>query len=427
MLSDLLNLFIILFFVFYGIKRPVVALCGVLWVDVYKPQSTSYSFLNGLPLSMIMSLFFFMVFFLSIKKIKVPKSPVYHFFVISFMVWITITSVYSQFPTIAWMKHDIAFKTILFAYFIPFVLVDKKAIETFLWIIIPSFGAFVFMAGTKTFMGGGGYGIALAGDGGFMWAEGSTLATQAVSLLPIFWYSMKNTELVLRYPYMKYILWGYSFCALLTLIGTQARTGIVCIAVLLFLIVMKTKQKVKNLLLLSIIPLIILPFAGSDYFERMDTISSSEAAANDASAQGRVVVWRWTLDYVAEKPFMGGGFYAYRANAGQLDAYSDSNEVTISTPHPKAFHSIIFEVLGGHGYVGLFLFLGIITHLLFINNSPKKQNPESRGDKTNWQFTLAKTINVSILVYCAGGLFIGVAFYPWLYYMYGLKVALTAE
>lgn len=31
-------------------------------------------------------------------------------------------------------------------------------------------------------------------------------------------------------------------------------------------------------------------------------------------------------------------------------------------------------------------------------------------------------INLSLLTYCAGGLFINVAFYPWIYYMYGLSV-----
>jgi len=163
-------------------------------------------------------------------------------------------------------------------------------------------------------------------------------------------------------------------------------------------------------LLMSLIPIIFVIFAPASFFDRMDTLQSV-SEGKESSAQGRVVVWRWTIDFVKENPIMGGGFYAYLANAGQLHLYASEGEVVVKNKGGKAYHSIIFEVLGEHGYVGLLIFLSILCHTYLLN---KKGN----------SYTPYKTaINLSILAYCAGGLFINVAFYPWIYYMYGLTVA----
>ena len=57
---------------------------------------------------------------------------------------------------------------------------------------------------------------------------------------------------------------------------------------------------------------------------------------------------------------MGGGFYAYLDNKEQLHRYTKGEEKFESNPSGKAFHSIIFEVLGEHGYVGLGIFLAML-------------------------------------------------------------------
>jgi probable O-glycosylation ligase (exosortase A-associated) len=423
MITDLITLFILLIFIGFGFSRPYIALCGVVWVDVYKPQSTSYSFMSDKPLSLILTVFFLTTLIINRKSITVPKVFLYHFLMLFFIVWISLTTVYSEFPEIAWIKYDIAYKTLLLAYFIPFALNTRKSIEAFIWISIVSFGTFIFFAGVKTLMGGGGYGVDLVGSGGFMWSEGSTLANQAIALLPIFWFAAKFSLLGMSNYKYYLIAIGYGVCSLLTLVGTQARSGLVCLFVYIVLLIKQSKKKFSAVVVVCMIPLIIMPMAPDSFFERMNTMSSEDAVSSDTSALGRLVVWRWTIDYVADRPFMGGGFYAYRANAGQLRKYSKSSETEITTPHPKAFHSIIFEVLGGHGYVGLFLFLSIICHSFILNLSTMSNKAE---DNVSWKKQLARGLNMSLLIYCAGGLFVGIAFYPWIYYIYGVSIALKA-
>ena len=92
MITDLFMLIIMMAFLTFGISRPHIALCSAVWVNIVQPQSTSFSFLQGLPLSLFFTIFFFVVFFFNVRKIQVPRIFTYHFLMIGFMIWITIST-----------------------------------------------------------------------------------------------------------------------------------------------------------------------------------------------------------------------------------------------------------------------------------------------------------------------------------------------
>jgi probable O-glycosylation ligase (exosortase A-associated) len=278
------------------------------------------------------------------------------------------------------------------------------------------------MAGIKTLLGGGGYGIALVGNSSFLYAEGSTLSTLAVSLIPIYIFLLKEAKIVKDYPKFKYVLLIYIACCIMTVIGTQARTGLIALFVFALLYLRTSKINTKTLFLLALIPVLVYTVAPTSWFERMNTIN--ESTTSEKSAVGRLVVWRWTIDYALENPFLGGGFYAHLANAGVLDEYQAEGEVEIKNKGGKAFHNIFFEVLGEAGFGGLILFGGIITHSYLINRRKLKlKSDKLNAEEETWNRPLSFALNNSLLIYCAGGMFIGVAFYPWLYYLYCASIS----
>lgn len=413
MITDLLMTLIMLGFMIFGINKPHFMLCLAVWVNIVKPQATSFGFLQGMPLSLLSTLLFFLVFLLNLNKIRVPKSKLYHFLMLMFMVWITIAHQRAQFPDVSWFKYDIAIKTLIFAYFIPFAITTKKQLEFFLWVSAASFMYFIFIAGFKSLMGGGGYGVSLIGLNGFMYAEGSTLSTLSICMIPIFLYLRKHSEMTKQFPKMKLFLLFMILCALGVLIGTQARTGLVALAVFVLIYFFQTQKKIKYIWGLVFFGTISLFFVTDEWVDRMQTMT--EVKTSETSAIGRLVVWRWTLDYVQERPFFGGGFYAYNANAGILYRYQKGQEAEIRQQGGKAFHNIFFEVLGETGIGGLLLFSMIILHcFLLLKNRPIKHIPLFYDGK--------KAIQSSIIIYIAGGMFIGVAFYPWLYYVYCISI-----
>jgi probable O-glycosylation ligase (exosortase A-associated) len=417
MLSDLLYLFVIIVIFITGFQRPHIALMGVVWVDVFKPHNFSSSFLSSAPLSMICSLFFIMTFILNANKLNKSFEKKALFWVISFMCWITITTLLSIIPELAWDKWDWAFKTLFISCFIPFVLNTKAKLDLFLGIWLASISFYFITAGVKTMFGGGGYGLYLidtAKDKSGL-VESSTLSMVSAFCLPIFIYLYRHAAYVNKIPFLKHIIIGVGISSILTIIGTQARTGLLSLGVFFGNAVLLSQNKIRNFFLIGLVIIIAIPFTPDSWTQRMSSIGNSKT---ESSAHGRVVVWRWTVDFANDNPIFGGGFLAYVFNAGQLKMYSSSDEVVIDNPYGKAFHNIIFEVLGEHGYVGLILYL-----LLIVTTWKNCQTVIKSSSLGKWDYELGLALKISLYVYCVGGMFIGVAYQIWLPYLLMLSTS----
>src|SRR5258706_14284590 len=86
----------------------------------------------------------------------------------------------------------------------------------------------------------------------------------------------------------------------------------------------------------------------------------------------------------------------------------------------RAAHSIYFQVLGEHGYVGLALFL-LLWILVWRDASWIIRNSRSRAG-LQWAHDLARMIQVSLVAYFVGGAFLSLAYYD---VPYNLLVALV--
>ena len=91
--------------------------------------------------------------------------------------------------------------------------------------------------------------------------------------------------------------------------------------------------------------------------------------------------------------------------------------------HGRAFHSIYFEVLGEQGWVGLALFLEIVFSSM---QGLRKVVRRSKGiPDLEWCSDLAKALFGSLLIILCGGAFIGIAFVPFIYYLFTACVCVS--
>jgi putative inorganic carbon (HCO3(-)) transporter len=406
-------------FIFTGLNRPHVALMGVIWVDTVSPQLISTSFLTGKPLSFLMTLAFFLSFLLNFKKIKSPKAKLPLFFLAFLCVWMTMSTYQAHYPELAWYKYSIVIKTIILSSFIPFVLNTRDKIEFFIWVFVASVGFYIFVGGVKTLLGGGGYAVSIiqssAINSGI--TETSTLSIMSVVTMALVIYLNKYSKAAQHYRVLKIYTLLLLFVSVFSVVGTFARSGLIAMAILAFSMFLMSKQK-PRLVLLGVLGLgVMLPMLPSAWYDRMGTISEP---GDDESALGRIVVWRWTLDYAAKHPYLGGGFYSYLDNAEQLHMYASGNEIFEPNPTGKAFHNMFFEVMGELGYMGLMIYL------LFIGLSLSAYwRLTKERDNQEWFDYLAKMIFVATLIYIVGGMFVGIAYSPWIFYLLLLGVSLS--
>ena len=220
------------------------------------------------------------------------------------------------------------------------------------------------------------------------------------------------------------------FACLLIPVGTQARTGIVCIAVLGILLLRYARYRMLYLGAVALIGLVALPFLPSSFTERADTIKNYKA---DESASTRIAVWAWTWEYVKEHP-MGGGFDVYRQNRIRYDIappkdsepqiYPDAPAVTEIVDQGRAFHSSYFEMLGEQGFPGLFIWLiiqfGGVWRMEVIQRLYRKRNREDE----QWVAPLATALQNAQIIYLVGCLFVGIAFQAFFFMLIALQIGL---
>ena len=128
-------------------------------------------------------------------------------------------------------------------------------------------------------------------------------------------------------------------------LGTQSRGALVAIVAMAFMLWWRNRSKVVFGALLILVGIGIVAFMPDAWEQRMKSIAEYE---NDGSALGRINAW-WMAWNLAKANLFGGGFDIY--DAATFHAYA---------PNPTdihAAHSIYFQVLGEHGFVGLILFV----------------------------------------------------------------------
>jgi probable O-glycosylation ligase (exosortase A-associated) len=133
----------------------------------------------------------------------------------------------------------------------------------------------------------------------------------------------------------------------------------------------------------------------------METIGEYKA---DGSAMGRVNAWHFAFNMATDN-FMGGGFRSFTPRMFHVYA---PNPYDVHAPH-----SLYFQVLGEHGFVGLALFLAFLVISWRTGNRVLRFCKDNRELK--WASDLAAMCQVSLAGYCVGGAFLTLAYADLLY------------
>lgn len=320
-------------------------------------------------------------------------------------------------------------KALLWAIFLPLTLRTRLRIEALGLVMVLSVASIAIAGGIKTLASGGGYGsLQLLLDENYGLYEGSIMSTVGISMIPLtLWLARHGTV----FPKSR-LVWlfaaGLIFACLLLPIGTQARTGLVCAAVLGILMLRDARNRALYVGGALLIGLIAVPFLPSAFTQRMETIQDYQA---DESASTRVAVWKWTWDYAKDHPF-GGGFDAYRANTISYETKSSSTSdgaTTVETDRVvdqgRAYHSSYFEMLGEQGYPGLALWLLLHLSGIWQMEAIRRRYRKRTEAEVQWIAPLATALENAQIVYMIGSLFVGIAFQSFIYMMLAMQMGLA--
>jgi probable O-glycosylation ligase (exosortase A-associated) len=409
-----------------AVRRPFLFALAYIYVDTVSPQRLSYNLLNSIPLSMIVAVLAVAGWAVADRKDRLSFSARQGLIVL-LLAYAGVTTFNADFPVDAAEKWDWAWKALAFAVFLPLTMRSKLRIEAIALFLLLSASSIIIVGGLKTAMSGGGYGVLnLMIDNNSGLYESSTISTIAIALIPIILWLAKYGTIFPSDWRVKSFAGALIFACLLMPIGTEARTGLICIGVLGILLLRDMKRRLLFIGAACALGAAAIPFLPSSFTNRMETI---QGFAGDQSANTRLAVWAWTWDYAQSHPF-GGGFGAYRSNHILVETVStqsngDTTTVTTQTEadESRAYHSAYFEMLGEQGFPGLIIYLLIqgigLVRMEVLRRRYRKQD----GDKA-WIAPLATALQHFQIIYLIGSLFVGIAYQPFAWLMLAVQIGL---
>jgi probable O-glycosylation ligase (exosortase A-associated) len=178
-------------------------------------------------------------------------------------------------------------------------------------------------------------------------------------------------------------------------------------------LVMKSKAKFKAAMIVIVLAPLLYVFMPQSWHDRMDTIQNYQ---QDESAMMRINAWEFSINLAKDYPVAGGGYSTFTEEL--FKRYSERPEVPWTGPH-----SIYFETLAEHGYVGLMLFVLMLIMLYRTMGYIIKTAPNY--EDMLWMKDLAAMIQVSLFGYMVAGVFLEMAKFDLLYALIGVGIAMT--
>ena len=199
-------------------------------------------------------------------------------------------------------------------------------------------------------------------------------------------------------------------------VGTQSRGATLAIGAAIFMFWLTiSKRKMIGVAIIGVLVAGTLVVAPGAYIERMAAMTEYES---DSSAQGRLRAWRAAVHMAIDFP-LGVGANNFSRAYGRFYIPEDTSGY-------KAFrwispHSVYFRVLGEYGFPGLFLLLGLLWANFKMNRDMARRiraQPSAYDMPEHWPALM----NVGLVAYAVGGMFLGGFAYPHLFLMSGLTV-----
>jgi probable O-glycosylation ligase (exosortase A-associated) len=189
----------------------------------------------------------------------------------------------------------------------------------------------------------------------------------------------------------------------IAVLGSQSRGAFLGLLVMVVFLWLKGNKRFLSAMILVPVVVLSIGFMPQEWVSRMDSIGNYE---QDTSAMGRLNAWRMVINLANDRPLVGGGFEPYSPKTFEMYA-----------PEPTdlhSAHSIYFQMLGEHGYVGLALFLSLGITVWMTARRIIKASRDCSGYAR--EADLARAIQVSLIGFAAAGAFVNIAYWDFVYY-----------
>jgi probable O-glycosylation ligase (exosortase A-associated) len=321
------------------------------------------------------------------------------------ILWMGITTLNALYVDLAWEQYTKVLKIQLMTFVTLIVINDRQKLHGLVWIIALSLGFYGVKGGIFTILHGGVHRV--QGPLGTFIGGNNEMALALVMTIPLMRYLQLHET-------RQWVRFGLATAMVLTAIaavGSQSRGALVGLSVMGTIFWFKSRNKLFIAILIALSALLVAGIMPKEWYDRMQTIESYQ---EDQSAMGRINAW-WTAVNVARDRITGGGFETFNPSTFRQYAPDPNNVHDV--------HSIYFEIMGEHGFIGFALFVTIMALTWRKCSAIIKTTYQDK--ERAWARDLAAMLQVSIIGYATSGAFLGLAYFDFYWHLVAMAVILS--
>ena len=317
------------------------------------------------------------------------------------MLWMTVTTIFALTPDAAWEMWWRVTKVLVMTFVLMFLLNTKRHLDLLLAAIVFSIAFYGVKGGIFTVLTGGS--STVLGPNNTLLESNNHLGVANVMTIPLLahYYQQVRT---------RWMRWGLLACILFTaaaVLGSYSRGAVLALAAMGLVLWWRSSYKTVTLILALIIGLVLIPFMPERWDTRRRTLETYE---HDVSAMSRINSCTAAGNRATDR-VLGAGFEYPTPEV--IAKYSPATDISVA-------HSIYFQALGEHGFIGLGLFL-LFWGLVWRQCSSLRKQALGKP-QLKWAASMMSMMQASLIGYAVGGAFINIAFWDLPYYLYAAIV-----
>ena len=403
-MRDLVITAVVFGFLLLVFTRPHIGVLLWAWISMMNPHRLAYGFAHDFPFGMIIALTTLGILPFTRRRQPIPWNSVSILF-FAFVIWMCITTVFAKGDPTEVYEAWVRMAKIHLMLIVTLVLItDREKLDQLIWVMVISLGFYGLKGGIWTVLTGGQDRV--WGPPGGVIEGNNELALALVMVAPLMTYLLFITKRKL----VRYGLWAMIIACGFSILGSHSRGAFLAASAGVVYLGWQSGRKVlvTALLIVGFIGMVL--FMPDHWTQRMDTIYHYET---ESSAMIRITVWGIIWDMVLDHPFLGMGIM-FHTWTGYIQ----------KVPLGTAAHSVYLQALGEHGFVGLFLFLMLML-VSWIRAG--RIAAQCRALKEmEWAEKLMSMVQVSLIGFGVGGMFLGLLHFDLPYYLIAV-VVLTQE
>ena len=392
------------------LSRPWIGVLVWSWLGYMNPHRLTWGFAYSMPFAQFTILATLTGFLFTRDRRPLPRTREVYL-LLALWAHFLLTTLHALHPIMAWDFFGEVSKILLVTFLTMLLFQDEQKLRVLLYLIALSIGFFGLKGGIWALATGGGNQVLGPPDS---FISGNTeIGLALIMVIPILVLLSRDEPRRWLRIAVKII---FFFSVVATLI-TYSRGALLGLGVVLSLLFLRDRAKFIVLPLMLILAFFGRPIVESvmpeQWLERMGTIKTYEA---DRSARMRLNSWYVAYRVALDHPILGGGFKPF-----DKDIYLQYTPEEDLNSQQDA-HSIYFQVMAEHGFVGLALYVSLILST-FV--SLRQVLWRTRADPARRSFhNRAKMIETSLAGYLVSGAFLSLSYFDLFFHLVAIAIVL---